>query len=105
MMDKPVCRLCGGKHYAREPHVFRSVEPVEDLAKPVPCQGCAKHRLTIAELRARIAELEGLVADPVSRHANNEPVSNVLAPSVSTSVSRKEYMRDLMRAKRAKAKE
>ena len=90
-MDRPVCRLCGVKHFAREPHVFSgsTVEP----EKPIPCRECKANRITIVELKARIRDLEALNADPVS-----------IPPASKQSVSRKEYMRNLMREKRAKAK-
>jgi hypothetical protein len=74
-MDKPTCRLCGAKHFAREPHVF---------GKSEECEGCAQSKLTIAELRARIKTLESVT----------NVTSNVTNRNHVTKRNRAEYMRE-----------
>ena len=89
-MDKPICRLCGAKHYGREPHVFGEAAPSKADQR---CSKCAEHKATIAELRAKIAGLEAKVSKKQPKDAN------------IGKVDRREYMRQFMRDKRARAKQ
>jgi DnaJ-class molecular chaperone len=88
-VDKPVCRLCGGRHYASEPHKFE-VSPANSVntAEVNRLRGEVS-RLTAenGELRIRVAELESEL----------EALS-VVRPKRD----RKAYMREYMRKRRAK---
>ncbi len=69
-LDKPVCRLCGAKHFSYEPHVFKDSVEVERgvLAKPVAnpnvpvkrnqavttCNQCVTKDAEIARLRNQL---------------------------------------------------
>lgn len=36
-MDAPICRVCGEKHWGREPHQFKkTIKPEPELRRPAP---------------------------------------------------------------------
>ena len=84
-----MCSLCRVAHWSREPHVFG---PTQAKKADQACAQCATNRATIAELRAKIAGLEAKVSKKQPKDAN------------IGKVDRREYMRQFMRDKRAKAK-
>lgn len=78
-MDKPICRLCGAKHYASEPHQLTDDVNTPAVNRPSVNTEVNRLKRRIVELEARIAELEGRKPKP----------------------DRKAYMREYMRRRRA----
>lgn len=98
MAEAPPCRLCGYKHWPRDPHVFKGQPVKQQVSQPAvvkapvsqhvkvdvsqPCKGCAERDQTIEELRSLIKAMEALGSKPA--------------------FDKKSYHREYMRRKRAK---
>jgi hypothetical protein len=104
----PKCRICHKEHWLREGcdlKSFQAEESADDAVDMLPLMDDAIRRLL--ELEAQIAVL----TDRVNKlTANSEQLTvskleSVSSKVVSNGTDRKAYMRELMRKKRAEAKQ
>lgn len=102
-MDKPVCRLCGGRHWSTEPHAFENAKTSGGRAKEKPVDSPAPPKVVRSD-RGRSS-----CQDRVPESEASQPVTSTEATSSAARTKEwrkknpekyREYMRRYMRERR-----
>ncbi len=96
-MDKPVCRLCGEKHWASEPHVF---EPFLGTSSALPVAGTSGGRSR--DIGRRRKTVKSTTVGGVVPAGSSEGTTGELERLRAMVEGRRTYMREYMRKRRSK---
>ena len=98
-MQTPTCKLCGAKHWSREPHVFKNVSATEIVA--------AEREMSVRVSRAAEKLLEPVVEETLEIIAKQTPAEIVpgrITPSVCPTCGHKRPMTNAERVRRHREK-